>query len=175
MKKGETLKVSTPTDREIVLMRVFDAPRTLVWEAMSKPDLLKRWLPGPPGWSMVLCQQDWRVGGAFRYAWRGPDGTEMAMRGVYREVVPPERVVRTESFVFGGEVRAGESLATLALSEQGDRTTLTLTVLFPSKEARDAAIASGMERGLAEGYDRLDEIFASSMRGPRDGEGASRH
>jgi uncharacterized protein YndB with AHSA1/START domain len=170
MKNRKTLKIRTPTDREIELTRVFDAPRTLVWEAMSKSDLLKRWLPGPPGWSMELCEQDWRVGGAFRYAWRGPDGTEMAMRGVYRQIVPPERVVRTESFVFGGEARAGESLATLVLSEQGGRTTLTLTVLFPSKEARDAAITSGMERGLAEGYDRLDELFASTvLEGSRGG------
>jgi uncharacterized protein YndB with AHSA1/START domain len=91
MNNSATLKVTTPTDREIVITRVFDAPRTLVWEAMSKPELLKRWLFGPPGWSMVVCEDDPRVGGAFRCAWRGPDGTEMAMRGVYREVVPPER------------------------------------------------------------------------------------
>jgi uncharacterized protein YndB with AHSA1/START domain len=142
---------------------VFDAPRKLVWEAMSKPDLLKRWLPGPPSWSMVGCEVDLRVGGTYRFVWRGPVGTEMAMRGVYRQLVAPERVVRTESFVFGGEALPGESLVTLIISEQGDRTTLTLTVLFPSKEARDAAIASGMERGLAEGYDRLAELFASTM------------
>jgi uncharacterized protein YndB with AHSA1/START domain len=157
-----TLKVTTPTDREIVITRVFDAPRTLVWEAMSKPDLLKRWLFGPPGWSMVVCEEDARVGGAFHRAWRGPDAAEMAMRGVYREVVAPERLVRTESFVFGCEAQAGEQLATLVLAEQGARTALTLTVLYPSKEARDGAIASGMERGLAAGYDRLDELFASA-------------
>jgi len=158
-----TLRLSTPTDREVVIARVFDAPRRLVWDAMCMPELLKRWLPGPPGWSMVLCEQDWRVGGAFRYAWRGPDGTEMAMHGVYREVVPPELVVRVESFVFGGQAR-GEQLATMVLAEQGGRTTLTLTVLFPSKEARDASLAAGMEHGLAEGYDRLDQVFASSAR-----------
>lgn len=101
MKNSETSEITTPTDREIVIKRDFEAPRALVWEAMSKPDLLKRWLLGPPGWSMVACEEDPRVGGAFRYVWRGPDGAQMTMRGLYREVVPPERVVRTESFAFG--------------------------------------------------------------------------
>jgi uncharacterized protein YndB with AHSA1/START domain len=156
-----SLKVSTPTDREIVMTRVFDAPRTLVWDAMCKPDLLKRWLFGPPGWSMVVCENDVRVGGAFRHVWRGPDGAEMAMRGVYREVVPPERAVRTESFEFGCASQAGEQLGTLVLTERGGKTTLTLTLLYPSKEARDATVASGMEHGVAAGYDRLDEILAS--------------
>jgi uncharacterized protein YndB with AHSA1/START domain len=94
--------------------------------------------------------------------WRGPDGTEMAMRGVYREIVPPERIVRTESFEFGCEAQAGETVGTLVLSEQGGRTTLTLTLLYPSKEARDATIASGMEHGVAAGYDRLDVLLAST-------------
>ncbi len=158
-----TLKVTTPTDREIVMTRVFEAPRSLVFDAMSKPELLKRWLFGPPGWSMTVCEDDPRVGGAFHWAWRGPDGAEMSMRGVYREVVPPQRVVRTESFEFGCAPQAGEQLATLVLTEQGGRTTLTLTVLYPSKQARDAAIASGMEHGVAAGYDRLDEILASAL------------
>ncbi len=87
----------------------------------------------------------------------------MAMRGVYREIVPPERVVRTDSFVFGREARASRSLATLALSEQAGRT-LKLTILYPSKEARDAAIAAGMERGWPRGYDRMDKILASSVQ-----------
>ena len=162
MKTSGTLKITTPTDREIVMTRVFDAPRTLVWDAMSKPDLIKRWLFGPPGWSMVACEDDLRVGGVFRWVWRGPDGTEMAMRGVYREVVPPERVVRTESFEFGCEAQAGEQLATLVLTEQGGGTTLTVTLLYPSKQARDATIASGMERGVAASYDRLAELLAST-------------
>src|SRR5438445_11653287 len=157
-----SLKVMMPTDREVVLTRVFDAPRSLVFEAMSKPELLMRWLSGPPGWSMVACEDDLRVGGAFRCAWRRADGTEMAMRGVYREVVPPERIVRTETFEFGCEAQAGEQLATLVLTEQGGRTMLTLTLLYPSKEARDATIASGMERGVATSYDRLDELLASN-------------
>jgi uncharacterized protein YndB with AHSA1/START domain len=156
-----SLNVSTPTDCEIVMTRVFDAPRTLVWDAMCKPDLLKRWMLGPPGWSMVVCENDVKVGGAFRHVWRGPDGAEMAMRGVYREVVPPERAVRTESFEFGCAPQAGEQLGTLVLNERGGKTTLSLTLLYPSKEARDATIASGMEHGVAAGYNRLDEILAS--------------
>jgi uncharacterized protein YndB with AHSA1/START domain len=155
-----SLQVTTPTDREIVITRVFDAPRRLVFDAMTQPELLQRWLTGPPGWSMTVCENDLRVSGAFRHVWRGPDGKEMAMRGVYREVVPPERVVRTETFEFGCDAQSGEQLGTLVLTEQGGKTTLTLTLLYPSKEARDAAIASGMERGLAAGYDRVAELLA---------------
>jgi uncharacterized protein YndB with AHSA1/START domain len=161
MKNLGTLKVTTPGDREIVMTRVFDAPRSLVYDAMSKPELLQRWLFGPPGWSMVACEDDARVGGAFRWVWRGPDGAEMAMHGVYREVVPPERIVRTESFEFGCTPQAGEQLATLVLTEQGGKTLLTLTLLYPSKEARDGTIASGMEKGVSASYERLDELLAS--------------
>jgi uncharacterized protein YndB with AHSA1/START domain len=156
-----TLKVTTPGDREIVMTRVFDAPRSLVFEAMARPELIQRWLWGPPGWSMIECENDLRVGGVFRHVWRGPEGKEMAMRGVYREVVPPERVVRTESFDFGCDSQSGEQLASAVLTEQGGKTLLTLTVQYPSKEARDATIASGMERGVAASYDQLAELLAS--------------
>jgi uncharacterized protein YndB with AHSA1/START domain len=162
MNNAGTLKVTTPTDREIVMTRVFDAPRALVFDAMTRPELLRRWLFGPPGWSMVVCENDPKAGGVFRHVWRGPDGKEMAMRGVYREVVPPERIVRTESFDFGCDAQSGEQLGTLVLTEQGGKTTLTVTVLYPSKEARDATLASGMERGVTAGYDRLAELLASS-------------
>jgi uncharacterized protein YndB with AHSA1/START domain len=162
MKKLGALQVTTPTDREIVMTRVVDAPRDLVFEAMTKPELLQRWLLGPPGWSMPVCENDLKVGGTFRHVWRGPQGQEMAMRGVYREIVPPERIVRTESFEFGCEAQGGEQLGTLVLTEHGDKTTITLKVLFPTKEARDAAIASGMEHGVAAGYERLDEILAEA-------------
>jgi uncharacterized protein YndB with AHSA1/START domain len=154
----KTLKVTTPTDREIVMTRVFDAPRQLVFDAMNEPELLKRWLLGPPGWEMVVCEIDLKVGGAFRHVWRRQDGTEMGMGGVYREIVPPERISRTESF----DDYPGESLATVVLTEKGGKTTLTLTVLYPSKEARDATLASGMEHGVAASYDRLAEMLAST-------------
>ena len=156
-----TLKVSTPTDREIVLTRVFDAPRPLVWSAMTKPELLKRWLFGPDGWTMTVCDDEVRVGGKFHYAWSGPGGEAMSLRGVYREIAPPERVVRTESFEFGCDTQAGEQLARLVLTEEADKTYLTLTVLYPSREARDGTLASGMEHGVGAGYDRLDAILAA--------------
>lgn len=156
------LQVTTPTEREIRITRDFDAPRRLVWDAMTRPELLKRWLFGPPGWSLVVCEDDPRVGGDFHWLWRGPDGAEMSMRGVNHEIVPPERGVRTERFEFGCGPQAGEQLATLVLQETGNRTRMTLTLLYPSREARDGALASGMEQGMAMGYDRLDEILAET-------------
>jgi uncharacterized protein YndB with AHSA1/START domain len=155
------LTITTPGDREILITRVFNAPRNLVFDAMSKADLLKRWLSGPPGWSMTECDSDVRVGGTFRHVWRGPGGAEMAMSGVYREVSRPDRIVRTESFSHGCEAQAGEQVGTLVLAEYAGKTTLTLTVLYPSREARDAAIASGMEHGLAASYDALDTLLTS--------------
>ena len=162
MKNAGDLKVTTPGDREIVITRSFDAPRHLVFEAMSRPDMLKRWLLGPPGWEMVICENDLRVGGTYRHVWRQADGNEMTMSGVYREVVPPERVVRTESFEMKSGPPMGEQVATLVLTEQGDKTAITISVLLPSKEARDAMIAHGMERGVAASYDRLDGVLAQN-------------
>jgi uncharacterized protein YndB with AHSA1/START domain len=156
MKNTGTLEVTTPTEREIVLTRVFDAPRSLVFDAMTKPELLRRWF-GPRGWSLVVCEVDLKVGGAWRFVLRGPDGTEMGMRGVYREIVPPERSVHTESF----DDFPGESLVTTTLVEQGGKTRLTGTVLYPSQEIRDMVIKSGMEHGAAETYDKLAEYLAS--------------
>ena len=163
-----TLKVTTPTDREIVMTRTFDAPRSEVWEAMTRPELIKRWLFGPPGWEMTVCEEDLRVGGAFRWAWRGPGGEQMSMHGVYREVALPRgrdggRIVRTECFDFGCDAQAGEQVGTLVLTEQGGKTLLTLAVLYPSKEARDGAVASGMEHGVAAGYDRLEEMLGAKV------------
>ena len=152
--------ITTPSDLEIVITRVFNAPRELVFDAMSKPEFLKRWMLGPPGWSMTHCDDDLRVGGRFRCAWRNEQGAELAMSGVYREVVPPERIVRTESFEIGCDSQAGEQLATMVLTELGDKTLLTVSLLYPSKEARDATIASGMEHGVEAGYNRLDALLS---------------
>ncbi len=157
MKNTGTLKVTTPTDREVVLTRVFDAPRRLVFDAFSKPELLKRWF-GPRGWSLVICEVDLKVGGSFRFVLRGPDGSDMGMRGVYREIAPPERSAHVESF----DDYPGESLVTSVLVEQGGKTTLTATVLYPSQEIRDAVIKSGMEHGAAESYDKLAELLGSA-------------
>jgi uncharacterized protein YndB with AHSA1/START domain len=156
MKNIGTLKVTTPTDREIVLTRVFDAPRGMVFDAFSKPELLKRWF-GPRGWSLVVCEVDLKVGGGFRFVLRGPDGKEMGMRGVYREIVPPERSVHMESF----DDYPGESQVTAVFVEHEGKTTLTATVLCPSREVRDIVIKTGMEHGAAESYDKLAELLAS--------------
>jgi uncharacterized protein YndB with AHSA1/START domain len=148
-----TLTVTTPTDREIEMTRVFKAPRELVWETMTSPELLKRWLFGPPGWAMTDCENDLDVGGAFHWVWRGPAGEEMVMHGVNREVVPLERIVRMESFESGCNAKDGSQLGTLVLTEHdggggddgndpGSQTTLSLTLLYPSREARDATMPS---------------------------------
>jgi uncharacterized protein YndB with AHSA1/START domain len=158
-----TLKVTTPTEREIVMTRVFDAPRALVFDAFTKPDLVKRWLLGPPGWSMPVCEIDLRVGGTYRYVWRHDrDGTEMGMGGVYREIVTPERLVSTER--FDQAWYPGEGVGTLVLMEQGGRTILTHTMLYESRDARDAVMRSNMEKGVAASYDRLADLLAP----PRD-------
>jgi len=160
-----SVKVTTSGDREIVVTRVFDAPREQVFAVMTKPELIKRWLSGPPGWEMTDCENDPQVGGRFRHVWRGPNGIEMAMHGVYREVAAPERLVRTEAFEVGCAPQAGEQLGTLVLTEADGKTTLTLTVLYPTKEARDGTLASGMEQGITAGYNRVDDLLASSAAG----------
>jgi uncharacterized protein YndB with AHSA1/START domain len=149
--------VTTPSDLEITVARVFDAPRELVWDCHTKPELLKRWMLGPPGWSMPVCEIDLRVGGAYRYRWRNDaDGTEFGSGGVHREVTPFARIVTTESM----EGFDGESINTLTFSEAGGRTLVSTNMLFPSKEIRDAAIQSGMSDGMAMGYDRLEDVLA---------------
>ena len=160
MKNTGTLIVDTPADREIVLTRVFDAPRQLVFEAFTRPELLKRWF-GPRGWSLAVCEVDLKVGGGFRFVLRSPQGKDMGMRGVYREIVPPERSVHMESF----DDFPGESQVTAVFVEQAGKTTMTATILYPSKEVRDAVIQSGMEHGAAESYDKLAELLASGGAG----------
>ena len=165
MTTTSTVKFATPSDREIVLTRVFDAPRARVFDAWTRPELLGRWFL-PRGWSLVVCEVDLRVGGAWRFVVRGPDGTDMETGGVYREVVPPERFVHTQWFSRRrGIIGAGESLATAVLVEQDGKTMLSTTVLYPLQEVRDAVLNSGMEHGVAASYDRLGELLASSSRG----------
>lgn len=159
MKDTGALRITTPTDREIEMTRVFDAPRNLVFDAWTKPELLKGWLGVRNGWSLAVCEIELKVGGAYRFVWHGPDGAEMGMGGVYREIVRPERLVATEK--FDDAWYPGEALDTITLVEHDGKTTLTTTVLFESQEARDVALQSDMERGVAESYDVLDELLAS--------------
>jgi uncharacterized protein YndB with AHSA1/START domain len=157
------LQVSTPSDREIRVVRQFDAPRRLVFECWTTPALLQRWMSGPDGWTLTVCEIDLRVGGAYRFVWRGPDGNDMGMRGIYREIVVPERVVGTE--VFDHDWTGGETLGTIEFSERAGRTTLTQTLLYASKEARDGALASGMAEGMSAGFDRLAEFMSEQRAG----------
>jgi len=159
MTEAGALKLTTRGDREIVMTRVFDAPRALVFKAFTTPELVKQWLLGPPGWFMPVCEIDLRVGGRYRYVWRHTNGNEMAMGGVYREIVAPEKVVATEK--FDESWYPGEAVGTILLIEQGGRTTLTQTVLYESREARDGVLKSPMESGVAAGYDRLATLLAS--------------
>jgi len=157
MNDRRTLQVTARGDSEIVITRVFDAPRTLVWDAFTKPELLRRWLLGPPGWSMPVCETGKKVGDRYRYVWRGPDGTEMGMGGVVREITPPERIVATEK--FDEPWYPGEAVGTIVLSEENGQTTLTQTLLYESREARDSVLKSPMEKGLGMSYDRLAEML----------------
>lgn len=148
---------ATPSDREVVVTRVVDAPRRLVFDAMSNPKHVPQWLTGPEGWTMPVCEIDLRPGGAWRYVYRQPDGAEMTLQGSYREVAPPERIVSTES--WGPEWP--ETINTLVLTEAAGQTTITMTIRYPSQEARDAALRSGMKDGMDQGFARLDGLLAS--------------
>ena len=161
---ANSLKVTTPSDREIAMTRVFHAPRRLVFDAWTKPELVKQWLLGPPGWTMPVCEIDLRVGGRYRFVWRGPDGTEMGMGGVHREIVVPERIVNTQ--LFDQDWTGGETIGTLLLTEHDGKTTLINSVLYSSKEARDNALKSGMADGVEMGYQRLDMLLPSWKNAP---------
>ncbi|HEU6450532.1 MAG TPA: SRPBCC family protein [Gemmatimonadaceae bacterium] len=151
---GKGVDVTTPSDREIRVTRVFDAPRELVFECHTKPELLRQWLLGPPGWTMPGCEVDFRVGGKYLYTWRNEaDGSEFSIGGVHEEIVPPERIVTVESFM------GDEALNTLTFDEKDGRTTLVLVMQFESREKRDQALATGMTDGMAFGYDRLDHLL----------------
>ena len=155
----QSLTVTAVSDREIRITRSFNAPRQLVFDAHTKPELVRRWLFGPPGWVFDVCEIDLRVGGAYRYVWRHPPDTVMGMGGVYREIRAPERIVATEK--FDDPWYSGEAVGTLVLTEHGGVTTLNNTIKYESKEARDAVLRSPMESGLKMGYDRLAAMVES--------------
>jgi uncharacterized protein YndB with AHSA1/START domain/effector-binding domain-containing protein len=159
----ESFNISTPTDRSIQVERHFNAPRTLVFEAFTRPELVRRWLLGPDGWTMPVCEIDLRPGGRYRYLWRREStGTEMGMGGVFLEVVPPEKIVATEA--FDDSWYPGEAIDTTLFEQDGDITKVRLTVLYESKEARDIASRSGMDTGMVAGYNRLEEVLTSLPR-----------
>jgi uncharacterized protein YndB with AHSA1/START domain len=159
------LKITTRGDREIVMTRVLAAPRTLVFDAFTKPELVRQWLLGPDGWSMPVCEIDLRVGGSYRYVWRHANGNQMGMGGVFREIVPPERIVSTEK--FDEAWYPGEAVGTVVFIEQGGKTTITQTILYQSAEAREAVLKSPMESGVEAGYKRLEELLATLPGGKK--------
>jgi uncharacterized protein YndB with AHSA1/START domain len=151
------LQVITRGDREIIMTRAFNAPAHLVFDALTKPELVQRWLLGPDGWTMPVCEIDLKAGGAYRYVWlRTSDGKQMGSRGVFREIVVPHRLVFTE--LFEEAWYQGECLITSILSELAGKTTVTSTMQYASQETRDTVLKSGMESGVSVSYDRLAAI-----------------
>ena len=156
----KSLEITTPSAQEIRITRSFDAPRTLVWDAYTRPELLKRWLGAMPGWSWAECEMDVREGGKYRWVWRGPEGAELGLGGVYREVVPGERLVSTER--YDQQWYEGEAVGTVEFREAKGRTTLVTTLRYASKAVRDAVLQSPATSGMESGYALLDELLASA-------------
>jgi len=154
------LQISTPTDTTIVLTRSFQASRRLVWEAMTEPAKMRRWMLPPPGWTMTVCECDARVGGALRVAWKSDEADPaMTLHGVFTEVVEQERVVHTETMVLGSGETIGKLVETHEFAEKDDVTTMRITQAYDAKEARDGAIASGMDEGMEACYERLEAMI----------------
>jgi uncharacterized protein YndB with AHSA1/START domain len=157
----KTVEVTTPSELEIVVTRTFRAPAALVFDYHTRPEHVRQWLLGPPGWSMPVCEIDLRVGGRYRYLWREAGrGAEFGVSGEFRAIDAPRRIVHTETL----DGTPGDVWCTLTLMEVGDRTTLTMAMAFPSRSLRDQALKSGMTDGTAASYDRLEEMMALTPR-----------
>jgi uncharacterized protein YndB with AHSA1/START domain len=159
----DTAQVTLPSDREVKVTRSFKAPRALVYRAFTEPELVQRWLLGPPGWSMPVCEMDVRVGGKYRWRWRNDqDGSEFGFNGTFREVDPPSKLVHTEAYdpgTIGGGFPGNDAIVTATFTEEGGITTMTSLIDFGSKEARDAAVATGMTDGMEQSYQLLDRLL----------------
>ena len=156
--------VTLPNDRDVVVVRSFNAPRTLVFDAWTTPALVQRWLLGPPGWTMPVCEMDVRPGGKFKWRWRSEEsGAEFGFSGEFREVVRPSRIVHVERYDpgdVGGEM--GEALVTSELAEKNGVTTQKMTIRYESKAVRDAALKTGMTDGMEQSFEKLDELLAAA-------------
>jgi len=157
------LQVSTPTDITIVLTRTFDAPRRLVWEAMTDPTRMRRWMLPPPGWTLAICECTPRVGGALRLAWKSADADPVGtLYGVFTEVAAPARMTHTEMLVMGSGQPIGSLLETHEfVEERSGITSMRITQTYDSKEARDGAVASGMEHGMEAGFAKMEAMLAN--------------
>jgi uncharacterized protein YndB with AHSA1/START domain len=151
------LVLSTPSEREIVLSRSFDAPRRMVFDAFTKPELLVRWY-GANGWQLVVCEVDLRVGGTWRYVSEGPHGAAMGQSGTYLEITPPERLVTTE--LFDDQSYPGETTITHEFIEHDQHTTVTTTLLYATPVGREIVLGYPMSRGVGESYERLSVVLA---------------
>ena len=162
-------QVTLPSDREVKVVRSFRASRALVYRAYTEPDLVRRWLLGPPGWSMPVCEMDVRVGGRFQWRWRSnQDDSEFGFTGTFREVQAPSRLVHTEAYdpgTVGGGHPSEDAIVTVTFTEDGGTTTVTTLIDFGSKEARDAAVATGMTDGMEQSYQLLDRLLNEPSRG----------
>ena len=168
--------VTLPSDREVTVVRVFDAPAQFVWDAHTQPELIKRWLVGSEGWSMPYCKVDLRVGGRYRYIWQNvATGGRFGSYGEHLEIATLERIVTSEVMdgLGMGETINDEpawsegdpAINTLTLSEADGKTTLRLNMLYPSQDIRDMAVQSGMSDGMAMGYDLLDAMAVIQKAG----------
>jgi uncharacterized protein YndB with AHSA1/START domain len=159
-----TAQVKMPSDREVSVSRTFTAPRDLVYKAYTIPELVRRWLLGPPGWTMPVCEMDVRVGGEFRWVWRSEEnGQQFGFHGEYRKVDAPAHIVHTEVYdpgdVGGNMGEAGEALIDVTFRERDGATTVVTVMDFGSKEARDAAVSTGMTGGMEMSYQLLDALL----------------
>ena len=158
---SRTFTVTTPSDEQIRMTRLFDAPPRLVFEAMTRPEHVRRWWGClGDGYSVPVCEIDFRIGGRWRFVNRHPNG-EAAFHGEYREINPPSRVVFTEIFEEFPDV---VSVVTAELADEDGKTRLTATVSYPSKDVRDMVIASGMAKGAGISYDRLEDLVVELQR-----------
>ena len=158
------LQLSTPTDTTLVLNRTFNAPRRLVWEAMLVPEKMRRWMLPPPGWSTSVCECEPRVGGGLWIASKSAEADPaMTLFGVFTEVVLHERIVHTETMVLGSGQPIGTLVETHEFKEERGVTAMRITQVYPSKDARDGVLGSGMDEGMEAGYQQLDALLAQGM------------
>jgi uncharacterized protein YndB with AHSA1/START domain len=162
MSARNRLVITTPSDLEIAMARDFDAPRALVWEMFTRPEHVRQWW-GYKHLEITVCEIDLRVGGAYRYSGRTPNGTEVPFCGVYREIVAPERMTYTEIFDVP-MARDHEGVVTTTFTEKAGKTTVYSVVRYDTKETRDMVLGSGMESGVESGYAQIDTMLETQVR-----------
>jgi len=164
----DTAQVTLPSEREVQVTRSFRAPRALVYRAYTEPELVRQWMLGPPGWSMPVCEMDVRVGGRYRWRWRSDEnGREFGFSGTFRELQPPAKIVHTEAYdpgTMGDGHPSDDAIVTVTFRDEEDRTTVTTLIDFGSKDARDAAVATGMTDGMELSYQLLDRLLDAHPR-----------